>query len=134
MMTQDFLTQDIFLISAVALTLALLNALVLLGLYGRMNKNIAKNHLHTQQAVSRALNTLRDDINTIGMRQSAEESLQTTPAVNPTQKRFEKAIALAEIGVSSENIARETGLSEIDISAIVRFHSKQAPTPAKPLT
>jgi hypothetical protein len=134
MMTQDLLTQNTFLITAFAVTLTFLNVLVLLGLYGRLNKSIAKTHVQTQQTVSRAVNTLRNDIKTISMRQLAEESVNLAPTVIPAQTRFEEAIALAELGVSSENIARETGLSAIDISAIVRFHSKQSPHPAKPLT
>jgi len=133
-MTQDLLTQDTFLMVAFTVTLTFLNVLVLLGLYSRLNKSIAKTHVQTQQTVSRAVNTLRNEIKTISMRQLTEESVILAPSVNPAQKRFEEAIALAELGVSSENIARETGLSAIDISAIVRFHSKQSPDPAKPLS
>ena len=125
-MTQDLLTQDILLNVAFAVTLTFMNVFVLLGLYGRLNKSIAKTHIQSQQAVSSLLTTLRNEIKTISMRQSIKESEKVAPAISAAQKRFEEAIALAELGVSSENIARETGLSTIDISAIVRFHSKQS--------
>ena len=125
-MTQDLLTQDILLNVAFAVTLTFMNVFVLLGLYGRLNKSIAKTHIQSQQAVSSLLTTLRNEIKTISMRQSTKESEKVAPAISAAQKRFEEAIALAELGVSSENIARETGLSTIDISAIVRFHSKQS--------
>ena len=132
-MTQDLLTQDILLNVAFAVTLTFMNVFVLLGLYGRLNKSIAKTHIQSQQAVSSLLTTLRNEIKTISMRQSTKESEKVAHAISAAQKRFEEAIALAELGVSSENIARETGLSTIDISAIVRFHSKQslntAPSP-----
>ena len=126
MMTQALLTQDTFLIVAFAVTLTFLNVLVLLGLYGRLNKSIAKTHVQTEQTVGCAVNTLRNEIKTVSMRQSTKESEKVAHAISAAQKRFEEAIALAELGVSSENIARETGLSTIDISAIVRFHSKQS--------
>lgn len=133
MVTQDLLTQDILLNVAFAVTLTFMNVFVLLGLYGRLNKSIAKTHIQSQQAVSSLLTTLRNEIKTISMRQSTKESEKVTHVISAAQKRFEEAIALAELGVSSENIARETGLSTIDISAIVRFHSKQslniAPSP-----
>ena len=125
-MTQDLLTQDIFLNVAFAVTLTFMNVFVLLGLYGRLNKSIAKTHIQSQQAVSSLLTTLRNEIKTVSMRQSTKESEKVAHAISAAQKRFEEAIALAELGVSSENIARETGLSTIDISAIVRFHSKQS--------
>ena len=134
MMTQALLTQDTFLIVAFAVTLTFLNVLVLLGLYGRLNKSIAKTHVQTEQTVGCAVNTLRNEIKSISTRQLTEEHVKVEPVVRPAQKNFEEAIALAELGVSSENIARETGLSAIDISAIVRFHSKKSPDPANPLT
>jgi hypothetical protein len=134
MMTQALLTQDTFLIVAFAVTLTFLNVLVLLGLYGRLNKSIAKTHVQTEQTVGCAVNTLRNEIKSISTRQLKEEHVKVEPVVRPAQKSFEEAIALAELGVSSENIARETGLSAIDISAIVRFHSKKSPDPANPLT
>ena len=133
-MTQDLLTQDILLNVAFAVTLTFMNVFVLLGLYGRLTKSIAKTHIQSQQAVSSLLTTLRNEIKTVSMRQSTKESEKVAHAISAAQKRFEEAIALAELGVSSENIARETGLSAIDISAIVRFHSKQSPHPAPPLT
>ena len=125
-MTQDLLTQDTLLNVAFAVTLTFLNVFVLLGFYGRLNKSIAKTNIQSQQAVSSVVTTLRNEIKTISMTQLTKESEKVTPVVNPSQNRFEEAIALAELGVSSENIARETGLSTIDISAIVRFHSKQS--------
>ncbi|WP_062214793.1 MULTISPECIES: hypothetical protein [Roseobacteraceae] len=134
MMTQALLTQDTFLIVAFAVTLTFLNVLVSLGLYGRLNKSIAKTHVQTEQTVGCAVNTLRNEIKSISTRQLKEEHVKVEPVVRPAQKSFEEAIALAELGVSSENIARETGLSAIDISAIVRFHSKKSPDPANPLT
>lgn len=134
MMTQALLTQDTFLIVAFAVTLTFLNVLVLLGLYGRLNKSIAKTHVQTEQTVGCAVNTLRNEIKSISTRQLTEEHVKVEPVVRPAQKSFEEAIALAELGVSSENIGRETGLSAIDISAIVRFHSKKSPDPANPLT
>lgn len=134
MMTQALLTQDTFLIVAFAVTLTFLNVLVLLGLYGRLNKSIAKTHVLTEQTVGCAVNTLRNEIKSISTRQLTEEHVKVEPVVRPAQKSFEEAIALAELGVSPENIARETGLSAIDISAIVRFHSKKSPDPANPLT
>ena len=134
MMTQALLTQDTFLIVAFAVTLTFLNVLVLLGLYGRLNKSIAKTHVQTEQTVGCAVNTLSNEIKSISTRQLTEEHVKVEPVVRPAQKSFEEAIALAELGVSSENIARETGLSAIDISAIVRFHSKKSPDPANPLT
>ena len=134
MMTQALLTQDTFLIVAFAVTLTFLNVLVLLGLYGRLNKSIAKTHVQTEQTVGCAVNTLRNEIKSISTRQLTEEHVKVEPVVRQAQKSFEEAIALAELGVSSENIARETGLSAIDISAIVRFHSKKSPDPANPLT
>ncbi|XCN42068.1 hypothetical protein DSM117340_01330 [Lentibacter algarum] len=133
-MTQALLTQDTFLIVAFAVTLTFLNVLVSLGLYGRLNKSIAKTHVQTEQTVGCAVNTLRNEIKSISTRQLKEEHVKVEPVVRPAQKSFEEAIALAELGVSSENIARETGLSAIDISAIVRFHSKKSPDPANPLT
>jgi hypothetical protein len=134
MMTQALLTQDTFLIVAFAVTLTFLNVLVLLGLYGRLNKSIAKTHVQTEQTVGCAVNTLRNEIKSISTRQLTEEHVKVETVVRPAQKSFEEAIALAELGVSSENIARETGLSAIDISAIVRFHSKKSPDPANLLT
>lgn len=134
MITQALLTQDTFLIVAFAVTLTFLNVLVSLGLYGRLNKSIAKTHVQTEQTVGCAVNTLRNEIKSISTRQLIEEHVKVEPVVRPAQKSFEEAIALAELGVSSENIARETGLSAIDISAIVRFHSKKSPDPANPLT
>ena len=133
-MTQDLLTQDILLNVAFAVTLTFMNVFVLLGLYGRLNKSIAKTHVQTEQTVGCAVNTLRNEIKSISTRQLKEEHVKVEPVVRPAQKSFEEAIALAELGVSSENIARETGLSAIDISAIVRFHSKKSPDPANPLT
>ena len=108
-MTQDLLTQDLLLNVAFAVTLTFMNVFVLLGLYGRLTKSIAKTHIQSQQAVSSLLTTLRNEIKTVSMRQSTKESEKVAHAISAAQKRFEEAIALAELGVSSENIARETG-------------------------
>ena len=37
--------------------------------------------------------------------------------------KIDRAIALAELGVSATNIQQETGLPEVDVSAIIKFHT-----------
>ena len=74
---------------------------------------ISQNLAELQHAVSALAKQIDDQHARSGKQQKTKQ-----PAI-----KVDRAIALAELGVSASNIQQETGLPEIDVSAIIRFHT-----------
>ena len=74
---------------------------------------ISQNLAELQHAVSALAKQIDDQHAWSGKQQKTKQ---------PNTK-VDRAIALAELGVGASNIQQETGLPEIDVSAIIRFHT-----------
>ena len=74
---------------------------------------ISQNLAELQHAVSALAQQIDDQQMWSGKQQKTKQ-----PAT-----KVDRAITLAELGVSASNIQQETGLPEIDVSAIIRFHT-----------
>lgn len=74
---------------------------------------VSQNIAELQHAVSAIAKQIDDQHMWSGKQQKMKQ-----PAT-----KVDRAIALAELGISASNIQRATGLPEIDVSAIIRFHT-----------
>ena len=82
--------------------------------------------------VSKNISELRHEISTLAKQINDQPTWpETSHNTKQLPSKVDRAIALAELGVSATNIQQETGLPEIDVSAIIRFHtaSQQDETP-----
>ena len=111
-------------------------ALLQIAIAWQGNRKVAQQLALLTAQQSKAVTPIRNDINALQRDLDAAAKTVTdvlhhkaeADSAIKTQKAVEQAISLASIGVSAENIKRETGLPDDEIAAIVRFHAKTGAT------
>jgi len=114
-----------FLIALIATATVVICA-VMLGATLWLKRHLAKDLAASNYALTAKIAGLQSKVDTL----SAQIPTQTEAELRPTQspRKIDHAIALAELGASADVIQQETGLPEVDVSAIIRFHTRSEPS------